>query len=445
VGKIFLCKKLLTSTIHHMAIQLCQALSQLSRVKGVTPSTITHLPEPLCTLFTNVMLRGRRSDLSLSDFMHSLTIDSNAALQLASLLVDKGFLHAAEPLLDGDSVYRIRFGYRRAMDLPLSLKQALLRLNDIQLVEVKSEIGAGTRGASMGPDALKIAAFEFSRQFFEHYPTVEIQSEHLGLRSSTTWFAKNIQGMFDLFEKISVVVKELLLQDKFPVLIAGDHSTAGGTIAGIKMAFPESRLGVIWIDAHADIHSPYTTPSGNMHGMPLATAFAEDNLDSQVNEPDAITVEYWEKIKNVGGINPKLAYDDLVYIAVRDTEPPEDALLEKHKIRNITTAEVRSRGTASVICEVLERLAHCDRLYVSFDVDSMDPSISAGTGTPVGGGLTDEEAGSLIAGFMQHGNVCCFEICEINPALDQMNRMAENAFQILERATNTLSSNQDIK
>lgn len=129
-----------------------------------------------------------------------------------------------------------------------------------------------------------------------------------------------------------------------------------------------------------------------------------------------------------------------MYVAVRDTEPAEDLLIDTHRIRNFTTAEVRSKGVDKVAREALGMLAHCDRLYISFDVDSMDSSLSQGTGTTVAGGLTELEAGNLILSLLQERKVCCFEMCEINPTLDERNRMAENAFDILERATNRVSA-----
>ena len=98
------------------------------------------------------------------------------------------------------------------------------------------------------------------------------------------------------------------------------------------MAYPDKKLGVIWIDAHADLHSPYTTPSGNMHGMPIACSIGEDNMEKAQNKLDDDTIEYWEKLKNLGGICPKINYSDLVYIALRDFEPAEDFLIKKHKV-----------------------------------------------------------------------------------------------------------------
>lgn len=313
-------------------------------------------------------------------------------------------------------------------------------MKKIKIIEVKSEIGAGTRGAGMGVDAVRIAALDFGSSFFRRHESVEVSNENkLLLEPVTNDFAKRIKGVFSFSERLANEVKTCLqTEGKFPVVLAGDHTSAIGVAAGIKSAFPEKKLGIIWIDAHADIHSPYTTPSGNMHGMSIAAILGEDNKEHQVNKPEDETLEYWEKIKNIGGVSPKLRYEDIVMIGMRDCERQEEYLLKKHNVKIISVAEVRNRGIERIAVEALSALDSCDIIYISFDVDSMDPEISKGTGTPVPGGLTEKEAGSLIYYLMRSRKICCFEIVEINPTLDKENLMAENAFEILLKATNQL-------
>ncbi len=313
-------------------------------------------------------------------------------------------------------------------------------IKPIRIVEVKSEIGAGTRGSSMGIDAIKIAALDFGSPFFKKFKSVEIPTEnHLLLEPVVNDYAKRIKGIYALNERIAKEIQKILIKDEIPIVLAGDHSSALGTISGIRMAHPDLKLGVIWIDAHADIHSPYTTPSGNMHGMPIACVLAEDNKDRAQNKPDDETVEYWEKLKNLGGICPKIQYNDLVFIALRDFEPQEDYIIKKNKIRSFGLPEIRKKAVERIAIEALNYLDHCDLIYVSFDVDSMDSRISSGTGTPVPNGITEKEAGNLIYYIMRSKKICCFEMVEINPTLDRENLMAENAFEILQKATNQLS------
>lgn len=313
----------------------------------------------------------------------------------------------------------------------------------LKVIEVKSEIGAGTRGASLGIDAIKIAALDYGSRFFKKHKSVEVPNEnHLLLESAGSPYAKRISGILTMVERVSDVVASTIQDNEYPVVLAGDHSTAAGTIAGIKAANPKAKLGVIWIDAHADLHSPYTTPSGNMHGMPLAMVLDEDNLDAKVNKLDQETINYWYQLKNVGNIAPKITYRDLVLIAARDMEKPEENLLKKNKVKNFTTAELRKRGVERIVIDTMMYLEHCDLIYVSFDVDSMDPSMSRGTGTPVAQGITEREAGNLMARLVAHQKVCCFEIVEVNPTLDKENQMAEHAFEILVKASNAFHNDK---
>jgi arginase len=315
-------------------------------------------------------------------------------------------------------------------------------MKNIKLIEVPSEIGAGTRGASLGVDAIKIAALDFMSNFFVHFPSEKIEVENqLLFEPIQSPYAKRINGMVTMYERVSKAVSETIKSHFFPVVLSGDHGTAGGTIAGIKMAKPKSKLGVIWIDAHADLHTPYTTPSGNMHGMSLATAIGEDNEEMKVHDLDEKTHKQWEQLKHLGKIFPKVLPEDVVIISLRDYEAEERALVEKHGIKIITTNEVRRNGAESISRKVLRYLGDCTDIYVSFDVDSLDSSISKGTGTPVSNGLKEREAEDLISKFMQNRKICCFEITEVNPTLDKENLMAEIAFNILQRSVNVLMMN----
>lgn len=315
-------------------------------------------------------------------------------------------------------------------------------MKNIKLIEVPSEIGAGTRGASLGVDAIKIAALDFMSNFFIHFPSEKVEvANQLLFEPIHSPFAKRIHGLLDIYNRLSKSVSDCLKNNFFPVVLSGDHSTAGGTISGIKMAKPKSKLGVIWIDAHADLHTPFTTPSGNMHGMPLAAVIGEDNLENKAHEVDEKTIKQWNDLKGVGKIMPKVLPEDIVFISLRDFEREEKSLIEKYGMKVITTGELRRIGAENVSRKVLRYLSDCTDIYVSFDVDSLDSSISKGTGTPVSNGLKEREAEDLISKFMQNRKVCCFEITEVNPTLDKENLMAEIAFNILQRSVNVLMMN----
>lgn len=305
----------------------------------------------------------------------------------------------------------------------------------IQLIEVKSEIGAGTRGASLGVDAMKIAALESENSFFITHPSVSLETEnHLLHRTPQHAFAKRIEGVVKMYVRISAQVKSTLANGSFPIVLSGDHSTAGGTIAGIKMANPEKRLGVIWIDAHADLHSPFTSPSGNMHGTPLAVSLDEDNRISAKNRPDDKTIEQWNALKNIGGISPKIQANDLIFMGLRSYEKEEEDIIKNKNIRFLTVDEIKEGGTDNACSKVIEYLKQVDLIYISFDVDVMDAAITRGTGTPVPGGLTKQEAEQIICRLLENKKVCCLEFTEINPILDNGNLVGENAFDILQQA-----------
>ena len=314
---------------------------------------------------------------------------------------------------------------------------------DIVLLINRSEITAGTRGASLGPDAIITAARKNQKSFLVNQQIEEIKDVNYLLDQPTEHkYAKRIDGLLTIYNSLNEKVSTLLSNNKFPLLLAADHGSAGGTIAGIKSAFPNKRLGVVWIDAHADIHTPYTTPSGNMHGMPLATALNEDNLPSKINELSAETSKLWEEIKHVGGIAPKINAEDIVYIAVRDTEDQENDIMNRLQIRNYSVDELRSKGVPTVINEIETKLSNCDIIYVSFDVDSMDPDLTShGTGTPVKNGITPEEANAVLNSFAKNPKTVCMELVEVNPCLDEkINEMAEVSMNIIESVMNSLKN-----
>lgn len=314
-------------------------------------------------------------------------------------------------------------------------------MKELQVIINSSEITAGTRGASLGPDAVMTAARKIENHFFRDHAMMRVENENQMLDEEVKYpFAKRIEGLVKVFDRISKSVKLTLENDKFPYILASDHGSAGGTIAGIKAAYPEKRLGVIWIDAHGDLHTPYTTPSGNMHGMPLATALGEDNLECKSNDPHEDIVRFWNELKNTGIEGAKLKPEDLVFIAVRDTEGQEDAIINRYGITNHTVEDVRAEGATKIIRKSLDQLSDCDIIYVSFDVDSMDPDLTSyGTGTPVVNGLTPDEAREFLCEFGKEEKLVCMEFVEVNPCLDnKKNRMAEITFELFEAAANSI-------
>nr|WP_315141699.1 arginase [uncultured Flavobacterium sp.] len=313
-------------------------------------------------------------------------------------------------------------------------------MKPIKLIKNRSDIGAGTRGSDLGVDAIEIAAINQGSDYFNQFPFEDIKTHNESIYDKDrSTVAKRIEHVVEQCIRVNNSIQKNL-KDYFPIVLSGDHSSALGTISGIKSAFPEQNVGVIWIDAHADLHSPYTSPSGNIHGMPLAAALANDNLDAKTNAVDSNTQKYWEEMKQIGYKGPKIQPENLVYFGVRDTEEAEDQQMERLSIRNYKVDEVRYRGLETCVAEALVKLSHCEVLYISFDVDSMDCDlISYGTGTPVAKGFDQYEVIAIIDQVIKTKKVVCIEVVEVNPLLDTKgNKMAETAFQVLEAVTSTL-------
>ena len=306
------------------------------------------------------------------------------------------------------------------------------------ILTVRSDVGAGVRGSDQGIDAL----LNLSRQssLFERIETRE--SVVTFPEGFTSEYAKHIEQILHISETVCDDVCDSLLSGHFPIVLSGDHSSAAGTIAGIKKANPESRLGIIWVDAHADLHTPFTSFSGNMHGMPVAAALGVDNLACLLRDPDKMTQEFWSRLKLVGGVFEKTRPSDVVYVSVRDLEEQEAYLIEKLGIRNFSTAELTDRQASPLGEQILAYLKECTEIYLSFDTDCLDGSISKGTGLPVENGLMPNEAEDLLSVILQDEKVVCFEITELNPGLDINSTTIDIVFKLLETAVDILKTNK---
>ena len=304
-------------------------------------------------------------------------------------------------------------------------------MSSIKILINMSELGAGTRGSSLSYESILTASHKAKSDFFVKNKPVEILNENSALfLPVSSPYAKYIDFVSVMYDRISDKVKSTCLDKKIPVIISADHSNAGGTIAGLSKAYPNEKIGVVWIDAHADLHSPYTTPSGNIHGMPLATALAEDNTSSKLNEVDKNTIEKWDKLK---GDSQRVMPEHIIFFGVRDTEKQEDELIERLNMKIFSVSDVRKNGEKKCVDETLNLLSDCDLIYVSLDVDSLDPEISDGTGTSVENGFKVAEVKKILSYLSNSSKFSCLEITEVNPTLDTKgNMMSEVAFEILE-------------
>jgi len=316
-------------------------------------------------------------------------------------------------------------------------------MRTIKLIKNRSDLGAGTRGSDLGIDAIEIAAINKDDDYFNCYPYEDIATVNETVYNKVhNSFAKRIGCVLKVCTRLSESVKNTIKDNYFPIILSGDHSSAIGSISGIKAAHPKKRLGVVWIDAHADIHSPFTSPSGNIHGMSLAAVLNDDNLDERINNVYEETQSYWTQLKNVGVKGQKVKHEDVIYFGVRDAEKPEQDAIKKNQMKNYMVDEMRYRGFDTCLQEAVDKLIDCDMIYISFDVDSMDCDlISNGTGTPVSKGFDQNEIIEIIEAFIKTGKVECFEIVEVNPLLDKKgNVMAETAFDVLKATTEFVES-----
>ena len=307
-------------------------------------------------------------------------------------------------------------------------------MNPIKIIKNRSDIGAGTRGSDMGIDAIEIAAINIENDFFNRHPYIDIQTHNETIyNKNKNTFAKRINFVCEQCERLREGVKKELQKGFFPLILSGDHSSALGSISGIQKANPDKEIGVIWLDAHADIHTPYSTPSGNIHGMPLAAALSIDNKEFSKNKVSDSTENNWLRMKNMGDKVPLIKPENLIYFGVRDTEKEEDQIIQSKKIKNFSVNDVRNIGLKSCIDQTIDQFVSTDLIYISFDIDALDCDLlSRGTGTPVSKGFLTEEIISIIKEVKDTGKLVALEICEINPLLDNKgNQMAESAFEII--------------
>ena len=307
-------------------------------------------------------------------------------------------------------------------------------MNPIKIIKNRSDIGAGTRGSDMGIDAIEIAAINVKNDFFNVHPYADVKTHNETIyNKNKNTFAKRINFVCEQCHRLRDEVKKELKKGFFPLILSGDHSSALGSLSGIQMAYPDKEIGVIWLDAHADIHTPYSTPSGNVHGMPIAAALSIDNREFSKNKVSESTEKNWLRMKNMGDKSPLIKPENLIYFGVRDTEKEEDQIIQSKKIKNFSVNEVRGLGLKSCIDQTIQQLISTDLIYISFDVDALDCDLfSRGTGTPVSKGFVTKEIISIIKGVKDTGKLVALEICEINPLLDNKgNQMAESSFEII--------------
>ena len=310
---------------------------------------------------------------------------------------------------------------------------------NIKLIEVYSDIAGSKKGASLGIDALKKSCEDIESQFFKSFLSEAIRDENKAYSKKSIFkYAKYIDKIYLVISRLASRVKSLRQKNLFPIILSGDHASCAGTMHGLKMAHPNDEIGVVYIDAHADIHSPYTSSSGNMHGMPLAIACALDNTEEKKHDISKEEKKYWNKLKFIGGNEASIKATNIIFCALRDFQKEEKILIDKYNIPIHTVKDITYNGIKTTVEKIFKSLEHCKHIYVSFDVDSVDPLYVPGTGTPAKEGLSYDQALQLNLELIKNEKVCCWEIAEINPIYNKKADDSLKIFQILEKVTNML-------
>jgi len=290
----------------------------------------------------------------------------------------------------------------------------------VRLIGFPMDLGAGRRGVDMGPSALRIAGVgdKLSALGYNVIDAGDIDIKNPEVAEVQNPKLRYLHEIASACSDLAREVEASLDRDEFPIVLGGDHSMAIGTIAGIANHCKKhnKRFGVIWIDAHADINTPETSPSGNIHGMPVAVSLG-------FGAPE---------LTKVGGDFTTLAPNQISMIGLRSIDEGERKLLKKLKIEVHTMTDLDKYGVNRIIAKVLSSMrAKVDHLHVSFDLDSVDPAVAPGVGTPVPGGLSYREAHLIMEAIADTGYMSSLEIAEVNPILDSKNASAEFAADLI--------------
>lgn len=281
---------------------------------------------------------------------------------------------------------------------------------------VPMDLGQGRRGVDMGPSAIRYARIEGAIGELGH-PVTDLGNARVPIPELVAGEerAKHLEAVRSICEEVAVRAEEITGDGLFPVFLGGDHSISIGTVSGVARPFSGS-TGVIWLDAHADFNTPETSPSGNIHGMPLATL-------TGMGHPSLV---------EIGGADASVKPEDVVLIGLRSVDLEERNLLRASGVRAYTMKEIDAYGVARVVRQALKHLSHLDRVHLSFDLDVLDPEIAPGVGTPVRGGLTYREAHLVMELINESGVVTSLDVVEVNPILDVKNGTATLAVELVE-------------
>lgn len=285
----------------------------------------------------------------------------------------------------------------------------------VTIVGAPLDLGQGRRGVDMGPSAIRYAGLEERLSscgcvVADRGNVAAPEPEALAVTDERARFLPEI---LDACANLAAIVRDVAAEGAMPLVLGGDHSIALGTLAGLRSSAGRPG-GVIWIDAHGDLNTPASSPSGNVHGMPLAAALG---LAGAAFGHPALEL-------------PAVEVDRVVLLGVRSLDPAERALIREAGIRAITMTEIDRIGIERAVTEAIDRASGPGFVHVSLDLDALDPEVAPGVGTPVKGGLTYREAHLACEDLAESGVVGSLELVEVNPILDRENTSASIAVEL---------------
>ncbi|WP_028829817.1 arginase [Proteocatella sphenisci] len=284
--------------------------------------------------------------------------------------------------------------------------------NNLSIIGVPIDLGAGTRGGNLGPDAVRYAGLQKRLENIGY--NVEDKGDiPVNRREAVTVEGSNLKNLnvvADVNEKLCTQVSKVMDEGRFPLVIGGDHCIAIGTISGVLQH--KKNLGIIWFDAHGDINTAETSPSGNIHGMPVAVLLGMGH----------------ESLTSIGGKESVINKDNFVYIGSRDLDSGERKAMKELGIKVFTMYEIDDMGIKKVMEEAIKIAGDgTDGIHVSFDLDVLDPEVAPGTGTTVPGGMGYREAHYALELIAKSEKLVSAEFVEVNPLLDHVNKTAKAA------------------
>jgi arginase len=291
---------------------------------------------------------------------------------------------------------------------------------NVTIIGVLMDLGADRRGVDMGPSAIRVADLngrlaELGYQVIDEGNFVVRNAEMMQITDRRLKYLPEITAAC---QKLSDQVQAALERGSIPIILGGDHSIAIGSVSGLATYHRKKnqRIGIIWFDAHGDMNTPETSPSGNIHGMPFA----------------AILGRGAKELTGINGFSPKVLPEDCILIGARSIDPEESGAIKSSGIRVITMRELDERGMNAVIDEAVWLASrNTAGFHVTMDMDFVDPFYAPGVGTPVPGGPTYRESHLAMEKIADSGKMVSFELTEVNPVLDISNRTAELGVQLI--------------